>query len=740
MLDFFVRLCGLFIAYVSWISLNHFLKKVPGTYRGILAAALVPIVLGLTLGYILLLSPNLSTGAIRTIYLIAATAIFAWVIHRDSANLLPGLRWTLILPLLISIPVFLIVRPEFSSFDPANYALIGKTFILDRAIRDFPFVLPGRGTHIFSWFSHPPLLSLIYAWLSLFRLDMLTPYVGAIFFMLLLCLVFTVVRQRSKLVNAATVSLFLGISPIAVTTAALGFTAPLRMFFFTATGVLLADSTDDFSPVTIGIFAGAAMAIHTIGLLTLPAVVGYLLFRHKKQGIKPAFHFLLAACAVGGFWYGWNLIRLGALDTTPIFKTAFPDLTRKAVAFQFTQRGMISAGDKLLKGILGPLTRISDYGITFLFGFLLLLSAIYRRSKRLLYLSPILITYLLFHLFPGHFRIAILSPRYPLTVLPLLLIAGADELRGKYRTATGMALVFIAGLLTTYFWNPYSPEPNYYGPMKKIIQAKIGTGDKVLAVHCPYFFLYNHKSGRDSMDPNLLALYRAPSVKRVLSLLKAHHFTHILMPWAPTPFESDSFIKRLFVTPGILVPYGHNSAFYLYKIDYPSRPLLPPATHSHPLLSDFHQLPLVQYTSTGMPDAIRFWDSGSSISVLSLTKKTLFAFAKHPLWVSGAGSLPTGNSRLISISFRLRRVEGNGVIHPIVAEYDVAGNRIRLSHPKPVPLLAGSHVFVWPTVYPGFDTARLQLDSKCQYLAIGFSFYRNRGGMSIERLHVIGFK
>jgi len=739
--DHFIQVGGWFVSFACWFVIRRSLIKVPESYRGIVAAGLVPISLGLSMGYVLLIFQDTHTGWIQLGYLLTSLGLMTWMVlnRPGSAKKWPDIY--LLLPILISIPVFLNVTPTFSSFDPANYALIGKTFLANGAIRDFPFVLPDRGIPVFSWFAHPPVLPLIYSWLSLFHLDILIPYVSSIFFLLLLAIVFTAIKNRIGLIAAIVCTLLIGATPIAVTTAILGFTAPLRMFFFAALGILISEKNCDFSPAPVGILAGAAMATHTIGLLIVPAVLGYLLIRFGKKAWKPAAYFSLVAIAVGGFWYGWNLIKLGALDATPLFATTFPALTKKAILFQFSQRGMSTPADVFIKGTMGPLTRISSYGITYIFGIVTLVFAATRRKNwPPLSILLLLLVYLLFHLFPGHFRIAVLSPRYPLTVLPLLLIAGSYGFVGKIFNVAGVAIAASAVLLSVLLWNPYHQNPDYYRPMVKIIQHNVGTGDRVLAVHSPYFFLYNHKAGQDSMDPALADLYRATSIDNVLKILKKMGFTHILMPWAPTPFESDSFIRKLFSIPGLTISVGHTRAFYLYKIRYPGNPVPPPPSNLSQLVPDMHDLPLVAYPNTAKRWPIYFWDDGHIISTLSLGEKTIFAFANGPLWESEAGCIATNGNKELSVSLTLAHVLEPSVIYPLIAQYDINGKRLSLSHPKPIHLRVGRRPFLWPTIYPGFSVNRLRLDPACSTIAVGLSFYRMKGGMSIEKLDVVGFR
>ncbi|NOY24165.1 MAG: hypothetical protein GXO70_11740 [Acidobacteria bacterium] len=727
------------VSFIFWIVIRRFLHNVPERYRGILSAGLTPAVLGLSLGYILLLVPQLPSKTIRIGYLFFSFILLGVSLYYQSKPEKKQFDFSLLLPVLICLPVFFIVTRTFVSFDPANYALIGKAFIPGRMIRDFPFILPGRGSPVFSWFAHPPLLSLIYSWLSLFHLNVLAPYVSTIFFMFLLVLFFITIREKTNLLIATVITMVLASTPIAVTTATMGFTAPLRMFFFTAVGLLMVNKESDFPAITVGIFAGVAMASHTIGLLTLPGVIGYLFLRYRQKALNPAFRFLITSIIVGGFWYGWNLVQLGALDATPVFLSTFPELTKKAIAFQFSQRGMISSSDILIKGILGPVTRISIYGISFLFGFVSLLSAIIRRQYRPpLALSVLLVTYLAFHLLPGHFRIAILSPRYPLTVLPLLLIAGAYGFQGRIFHAIGFLAASFAFLATIFFWNPYKQKPDYYKSMVQTVKQFVSPEDQVLVVHTPYFFLYNQKKGRDSMDPVLADLYHQPSINNVLTLLKEKGFTHILMPWAPTPFESDSFVRDLFTNPGLVKLLGHNRAFYLYKILYPQMPVPPPSTHSHQFVSDIHTLPMVAYSDVSGKPPVRFWDNGDAIQMFSPGKKTIFAFANGPLWEQNAGSIPIKKSRKLMVLFKLGHIPKPILIYPIISQYNRKGDRICLSHPKPVKCRQGRQTLIWPTSYPGFNEDWLCLAPTCEKIAIGFSFYREKGGISIEKLDVVG--
>jgi len=739
--DYLLSAVGIAILIVTAWGLRYLLRSLQQEFVWITAIALTPVVLGLLFGYARLMAPALPLSILRTLFMVAGFAVLIPLLLNQRSLLWarPNLDW--FLPIFMAIPVFLIVTPPFNSFDPANYMLIGKTFLTPEAIRDFPFVLPDRGTPIFSWFSHPPLLPLIYSWLLLFRLTWMVPYVGAAYFLLTLMLVFVIIRKHTDLTTATAWALMLGITPVAVSTAAQGFTAPLRMFFFTAAPLVLIDRKGECHPVHAGLLSGAAMASHTIGLLSVLAILAAILVQNGRRFWKPALIFGGTAILVGGFWYAWTFHHLGSLYSSSRFFQIFPDLTREAIAFQFAQRGMVTSSDVFIKGVLGPVTRLSSYGLTFLFGLAALLLTIpFRKLRPSAPVAIVLVTYLAFHLVPGHFRIAVLSPRYPLTVLPLVLIAGSAAFSWKYTRWVPVALASVSFMITLSCWNPYHPEPDHYQAMARAVRKFVAPTDVVLVVHCPYFFLENNRNGRDSMDPALRDLYEAPNMNVLLGRLKKHGFTHILMPWSPSPFESGGFVRKLFVTPGLVQPLAHTRAFHLYRLQYPDKPLPEPPTRATTLAANLHDLPMTAYPNARGHLQVRFWDTGRAVAVAALQRETVFALARAPLWDPFAGAIPVSGSRALSVRVQFGPIPKGTVVHPVVAQYNRDGHRITLSQANPITVRGTDTTLSWPTDYPGFQANQLQLRPTCDRIAVGFSFYRAPGGMSIESITVTGFQ
>lgn len=446
---------------------------------------------------------------------------------------------------------------------------------------------------------------------------------------------------------------------------------------------------------------------------------------------------------IGCFWYGWNLWKLGSLDTTAYMSQYFSEYVGKIFQFQFQQEGMNTWQTKILRGGLGPFTRMASFGLSFWIGTILMVITIVRKKAGPLFLSAtaIVIVYIGFHLMPVRYNISWLSARYPLTVLPVLLIGAIPLLKSRTSQITVSLAILASAILVLGLHNPYFKEPDHYGDMQKIVQSNVHGTDKVLVVHSPYFFVYNSETtGVDSIDPRLSQLYHMRDLKTITEDLKKSGFTHLLMPWAPGPFETDSFIRKLFITEGLLQPVGHTRSFYLYRFNYSA---VPPGDIRQKELVRWPAEDKLQFLTYSNESGIappRIWTTTNAVHTFAVQTGGTLAIASAPLWEKRAGIIDAGDCDSVQVRVRIRTHNQPFAVHPIIAMFDENGERIRLLHPVRFETESGWTTFRYATVYPHFLTERIPLSPDCRSISIGLNFFRESGGLSIEGLEVYGYQ
>ena len=449
------------------------------------------------------------------------------------------------------------------------------------------------------------------------------------------------------------------------------------------------------------------------------------------------------ALIVGGFWYVWNLVHLGSLDTTRYLTAQYPDIVPAVFGFQFAERGMTTVSDLLIFGLAGPFTRISQFGAAYWIGAISLVICLFLfKDNRLVRASGgICLVYLAFHLTPLQHHISWLSPRYPLTVLPLVLIGSSPLFRRKGFTTALITATIAAGVLAIGLNNPYFREPDHYGKMRAIVDREISVKDKVLVVHTPYFFIDNPQAdGLDSIDPRLANLYQMPSLDNVLRELQGDGFTHILMPWTPTPFETMSFVRQLFTVEGLVESIAATRSFYLYRLHYPDGPL--PKYQQFRILNwpiKDSSVPAVAYANAKDRLPPRIWTTPVSVQGFSVETGSTIALASSALWNRSAGIFNVSDARYVRIRMHLRDTPVPCLIHPVIATYDDTGNRLALLHPLEFRSSPGWVTLQYATAYPGFKTEMIPLQSGCSSIAVGFNYFREAGGLAFDGLEIDGF-
>ncbi len=736
-------LIGLGTTGILYLTMNGIRRE----YRLIIAAGGAPMIIGFALYLWLLLFPGTDASIVR--YGLTGLAVMGLllVLIRHQPELHRSDLWLLV-PLLLAVPVLWAVTADPSSFDPTNYRLIGRAFAETMSVREYPFVQPDRTIELFSWFAHPPILSLQFTFLHLCGVSSLIPYVTPFYLVLLFMISFQAVRCHSTTFNGILILLMLATTPMVVRTGVEGFATDLRLFFFAVTFLLLVESEGELS-VWTGIVAGMALLTHTIGILVIPmAAFGRILMKRRIEwgGLM---RFVLIALTVGGLPFAVVVWKYHGLAMASQLNEVFgKDLVDHVFAYQFVERGMGSGLDRLQFGYLSPFFRISDYGLSFVIGFLLLVVILiqggWRKNAMIRAACGFIVVYLVLHAIPMHHNIFILSPRYILTILPVLLIAGFAYLPSRMnRFSIGIGFpVILAALFNLWWSNPFYKKTLYYGPMRDTVRNVLTPDDRVLVSQAPYFFFYHPDiSAIDSMDPKLGGLYRSKDINDVLDKLKTLGITHLMMGYAPTPFDSDTFIRQLFRVPGLLEPMKQTDSHHLYRIHYPEETIY--LDRSRLLFSwhaDQDAFPVTPYDKNGQGHPVWVWYQSDGLRVFTANAGTKLGIARDIVWRKGAAFIFTGNSSSLEIRFYFRDVVRPFRLHWDLAEFDQNGEFLGTIHPRPVDIQNGEVILTYPTLHPRMMDTRIPLNSQTRSVALALSFYTDHGGMTIESFRFTGFE
>ncbi len=727
------------------ITLTLFRSR-SGGFGLVLSLGAIPMVLAVALYLLLLLFPGIHPESARLALAIGFSVIGALCLFLNYRVELPDWDYTVLIPLTISIPAFFFVAQHVSSFDPINYAFIGKTFLAEMSVRGYPFISANHVGGTFSWFAHPPLFSLMQTWLQLVHLDFLVRYIGVFYYTLLNLLVFQAVRKHAGLTVAVSAVFLLAVTPFYVRTSVEGFITPVRMFFFTGTAILL--SLPEKNRVwPAAVFAGMAMLTHTIGLLAVPGGLLALILLNRGWNWKKLFIFGFIACLTGSLPYLVNLWKFHSLATTNVFVSAFGHkLVNDVFQYQFIQKGMPTTATRLMYGYFSPIFRFSSYSLAFILGFSGVIAGITRWRTRVRLVDAVLgflLVYFAIHFLPIHHNIFILSPRYPLTVLPLLIIAGTISLpKWQFRKWTVSIITLIAVAVTLLFASPFYRQPCLQCEMVHYINSHLSCKDRVLVSRSPFFFLdIKSVPGINAMEPALAPLYREQDLNRVLQRLKEMKITYILLPYAPTPFESEGFVRRMIETPGILEGVKHTPAFHLFRIHYPETSLQKPEHLS--LLSwspDMPTLELTAYDHSQKKHPLHFWYGPDGLHIFTPFADTRLALSRDIPWRKNAPYINTRGCSSMKISIRFKNTAVPFRLYWNIFEFDEAGKMIRVSHPRPITATNGWKSLVMPTAYPRMLSSHLPLDSRTVKMALCFSFYSEPGGICVTAIDITGYR
>jgi hypothetical protein len=243
------------------------------------------------------------------------------------------------------------------------------------------------------------------------------------------------------------------------------------------------------------------------------------------------------------------------------------------------------------------------------------------------------------------------------------------------------------------------------------------------------------------MEPSLAPLYFEQDLNQVLQRLKEMKITYILLPYAPTPFESEGFVRRLIETPGILEAVKHTAAFHLFRIHSPEKPVVKPERVE--LLSwrpEMSGLELTAYDNSGKKHPLRFWYTQQGLNIFTPFTNTRLALSRDIPWRKNAAFIDTKGCSLVTISLRFQKVIAPFRLYWDFYQFDQAGKMLETLHPRPIDVTPGWKELVLPTAYPRMLSSRLALNRRTVKIVLSFSFYSEPGGLCVNAIDITGYK
>ena len=727
------------------LALFLLLKHTRPAVRFILAVGMAPMAVAMTLYLLLLVCPGLPATVYRLLLpaLALVAAGLAW--YREKPQWKCPDPWILV-PLVLALPVFLCVTSSVTAFDPTNYQLIGRTFFEALSVREYPFVEAGRSVALFNWFSHPPMLPLMYTGLHLFGLSSGVPYVAPFYLVLIFLLVFQGVRDRAGTLQAGLALLLVASTPLLVRSGVEGFSTVIRVFFVLATLIVLTDDRENHSGAA-GVLAGMTLLSHTIGLLILPMAGIANIWMTRRLDFRWLFRFGLIAVCVGGLPYGVVLLKHHHLAMSTVVADTFgTDLVAAVFKYQFVERGMASGPARILFGYLAPFCRLSAFGLTVSLAVAVLITGFFRKKDREhgLFFGALgfVLVYLAIHFLPVNRNIFILSPRYVLTVVPVIVVS-AFALPIRRKAVIAGLTVVTAGVVVFNLWwsNPYFRKAFHYGEMRQVVNEHLSPADRVLVSQTPYFFYYHPEiPAIDTMDTRLKDVYGITDHATLLVQLKAMGITHLLMSYSPTPYDRQTFIRDLLTEPGRLSVIRHTDSHHLYRLNYPDpsfTPRLPETLFSWDLSTEY--LPVVAYDKSGENRPVRVWFDAEGLRMFTGHVDTKVALARDIPWKPGTGYMETGDHPAIGIRVKFNRTREPFRLHWDLSQFDGSGQFLGTIHPRPVTVRDGWVTLQFPSSHPRLLDKHIPLKPECRSVALTFSFYRDHGGTSLEAIEIIGY-
>lgn len=728
-----------FLAFFSGFLFVFLKKKVDFPF--VFSFSLTPVSIALTLYYLYLLFPGKTHLFYRVSLLFVSVffvllAFFYYFKSEEKPEIKPDISY--LVPIAVSAVIFFFVAKFYPDYDPLSYALIGKTIFKLSSLKLYPFVEVNVSRPIFSYFYHPPVLSLIYAFLYLFKLNSLMFFVGSYFYLFLNLFIFGFFKKRFGVLTAIFVLLFVAFTPGFFELSRSNFTGSLRMLFFAFSLYYVSRYSLNSPPVILS--GGFALFSHSIGLLILPMLFLAEAVKDKKIDFKKHFIAFSSMFFIGGFQYLLNILKFHALDTRGYILGFYGKIGEHFIDYQFAERHLIGFKDKLLNGYFNFIFQFKRFGLSFLIAFVLYVLSVlkYFKKNAIVKLSVIFAgIYLFFHFIPLKGGIFIMTYRYIFTIFPVLVLGFAPLFEKKGFRLFFYYLVFVNLCLIFLFANPFYEKKFWYKEMKDYISSNFKGNEKVLIDHLPSFFFYNEGiNGKELMDVDLHAFYKIKDVYKAMEYLKENGYTHILMPYRPDPFASDTSVVKIFRYPFLVKPlktYYHCS---LFRIEYKNMGLLKKKMETVFKWDGGKNIPVFFYKhkkdAKGKGGYV-FNDKG--IKVFASNKGFAFAFAKDKVWRKNSCYIDINGKVWIKLKFKADFVSDNRKIFPFLHKKSDNGfSDLGLRWVKKGDVyfaLAKSPYFRVYTPYIEVS------EGKC--VAPGINFYLSGGEVEITGLEIKGF-
>ncbi len=734
-------LSGLLVLFAFFIAffLLFLFKRIE--FPVIFSLAVAPVSISCCLYYLYLLFParevQFYRGFLITIALIFLSFSLFFYLKEKRGKKVDIDFWFLI-PVVISSIIFFFVSRFYSDYDPLSYALIGKTIFKQSSLTFYPFVEANVNRPIFSYFYHPPVLPLIYAFLYLFKLNFLMYFVGSYFYFVLNLFVFGFFKKRYGVVAAFFVLVFLAFTPGFVELSRSNFTGSLRMLFFAFSLYYISVYSLD-SPVVI-LAGGFALFSHSIGLLIIPALFFAEVLKDKKLIFKKHFKAFGLMFFLGGFQYFLNILKFGSLDTRGYILGFYGDIGKHFIQYQFDERHLIGFKNRIVNGFFNFVFQFKHFGLSFLIAFILYFVSVYKNFYKniLVKWSVVFIgLYMFFHFLPLKGGIFIMTYRYIFTIFPLLLLALSPLFKSKNFRLFFYYLTFVNFALVLLFANPFKPKVFWYKEMRDFISSSFKGNKKVLVEHLPSFFFYNEGiDGKEMMDPDLSEFYKIKDVYTAMEFLREKGYTHILMPYRPDPFATDTCLIKIFRYPFLvktLKTYYHCS---LFKINYENMELLKKKPELIFKWEGNESIPVFFYKHKKEAEGKGgFLFKNGKLEVFADNKGFAFAFSKDKVWRENSCYIAIDDKDWIILKFKADFVSDNKKIFPFLHKKTEDGfNDLGLRWVR-----EGDYYFALAKS-PYFRVYTPYIDVKgVNCVAPGINFYLDGGKVEVIGLEIKGF-
>ncbi|BBB31839.1 hypothetical protein TTHT_0213 [Thermotomaculum hydrothermale] len=562
-------------------------------------------------------------------------------------------------------------------------------------------------------------------------------YVGGYFYLFLNSFLFGFFKKKYGILPAIFVLIFVAFTPGFFELSRANFTGSMRMLFFAFSLYYIAKYPLNSLPVMFS--GGFAVFSHSIGLLVLPALFFAEVWKDKKLDFKKHFFAFSSMFFLGGFQYLINIFKFHSLDTRGYLLGYYGEIGKHFIDYQFAERHLIGFKNRLLNGYFNFFFQFKHFALSFFVSFAFYLTSLlkYFKRDRMVKLSVLFAgIYLFFHFSPLKGGIFIMTYRYVFTIFPVLVLGFAPLLEKKHFRILFYYLVFVNLCLTLLFANPFYKKVFWYGEMKNYIDKNFKGNEKVLIDHLPSFFFYNEGiKGKELMDPDLADFYKIKDVYSAMEYLKKHKFTHILMPYRPDPFASDTQVVNIFKYPFLvkaLKTYYHCS---LFKINYENIYLLKEKKETV-FKWNGEKIPVFFYKHKKYAKGKGGYSfEKGRIKVFSENKGFAFAFAKNKVWKKDSCYINVKGKKWIVLKFKADLVSDNSKIFPFLHRkrengFDDLGLRWVKQGDYYFALAKSPYFRVFT---PYINVA----GGKC--IAPGVNFYLSGGEVEITGLEIKGF-